>query len=303
MLANFFGVFTVFWRVNKMASQYSILSVLIRPEIQEKVSVGMLLFDENEVLFAYSPNKLRVSKELLPTSSYHLLQKTLIGVERKIDENESDYSPKRGFKIFKNRVFDNTFSVSYLEYLSRYSNNLLSFSKPKEINIDLKFDNFKSLFEKYVDVILEAKIEKPKLKPFETIKEKFKGVINDYYDIQLEITPNQVKNLITPVRIDFSGKNNIDVYAQTIDMEATPATVINHINSFVQLKAAYENNEEEMKDFIIAQEPSKKGFPKQHDIWQQLRKSPILNYIELAESEKLISYAKSHNVIPLSQAE
>lgn len=259
----------------------------------------MLLFDENEVYFAYSPNKLKVSKDLLSTSSFQILKKSLVGIENKIADNESEYSTKRGFKIFKNKVFDRTFSISYIDYLSKYSNNLLVFSKPKEIYVDLKYENFKALFKKYVDIIHEPQVEKIKLKPFDSIKEKYGSEIKEFYAIQQEITHEQVQNLITPVRIDFSGRNEIDVYAQTVDMEATPLTVTNHITSFVQLKATYENNGVEMKDFIIANEPSKKAFPKQHDIWQQLRQSSLLNYLDLSDSEKLIEYAEKHGVVPI----
>src|SRR4051812_30370894 len=103
-----------------MATQYSILSVLIRPEIQEKISIGLLLFDINQVYFSYSRHKLNAARILLSNSSFKLLKDILENIEKKIETEDTNYSEKRGFKIFKNKVFDNTFSSSYIAYLSRY---------------------------------------------------------------------------------------------------------------------------------------------------------------------------------------
>ncbi|QHS63275.1 hypothetical protein [Chitinophaga agri] len=57
-----------------------------------------------------------------------------------------------------------------------------------------------------------------------------------------------------------------------------------------------------MKDFVISQEPSKDVFPKQHDMWVQLKSSGFVNYVDLSESEDILIYAEQHGVIPLSKA-
>lgn len=284
-----------------MATQYSILSVLIRPEIQEKISIGLLLFDSNEVFFSYSRKKLNASKYLLSGSSFKILKDILENIERKIEADNSNYSEKRGFKIFQNKIFDNTFSSSYISYLSRYSNNVISFTNPKEIHLDINSGNFKKLYVKYVDGIIEYAETIARIRPVEVIKTQYGEKIKEHYDVQKEVTPDIVPNLINTVRVDFVGKNGIDVYAQTVDMEATPSTVTNHINAFVQLKSTYEENNVPVKDFIIAQEPEKNKFPKQHNIWEQLRSSNVLNYLDLSESEEIIRYAEENGVVPLSK--
>ena len=286
-----------------MATQYSILSVLIRPEIQEKISIGLLLFDADQVYFSFSKNKLTAAKSLLTNSSFRILKDILENIESKIEADNSVYTDKRGFKLIQNKVFDNTFSSSYISYLSRYSNNVISFTNPKEISLDINSDNFKKLFIKYVDEIIEFTEPLHKVKPFEYIKTQYGEKIKKHYDINKEVTPHEVQNLITPVRVDFIGRNKIDVYAQTVDMEAGVPTVSNHINAFIQLKTTYLENNIPVKDFVITKEPEKQKFPKQHDIWRQLRNSNILNYLDLSESEKIIKYAEDHGVVPLSKAE
>lgn len=122
-------------------------------------------------------------------------------------------------------------------------------------------------------------------------------------NIMTRMIIDQVLQLMNEMNIQhlFAGQGE-DVYAQTVDMEAGVHTVSSHINAFVQLKTTYAENKIFLKDFIIAEEPERQNFPKQHDIWKQLRDSNILNYLDLSESEKLISYAKEHGVIPLSKA-
>jgi hypothetical protein len=286
-----------------MATQYSILSVVIRPEIQEKISAGLLLFDESEIYFSYSRNKINACKSLLPASSFKMVKDVLESIENKIDSDNAKYSEKRGFKIFQNKIFDNTFSASYVSYLSRYSNNLIGFTGPKEIYLALNRQNFEKLFTTYVDEVIEFAEAPRKIKLVEEITDRYGNRLKEHYDINREVTPDKVKNLITPVRVDFTGRNEVDVYAQTVDMEATPGTVTNNINAFVQLKTSYIKNGVPVQDFVIAKEPDEKKYPTQHNIWQQLRHSNILNYLDLSESEAIVRYAEEHGVVPISRIE
>ena len=282
-----------------MFTQYCILFALIRPEIQEKISIGLLLFNNEEVYFSYSKNKLNAAKNLLTKSSFKLVKDILENIEDKIEDDNNDLN-KSSLKIFKNKAFDNTFSLSYITYLSRYSNNAICFSEPKEININLDNQSFKGLFKKYIDNHSEKPSTQEKPKLFDIIRQKYETKIYAHFDVNKEVTHDLVKNLITPVRVDFTGRNEIDVYAQTVDMESSPTTVANHINSFIHLKSTYKTNNIPVQDFIITKEPNKITYPKQHDIWVQLKHSKFLNYLDFSESQKIIDYAEEHGVLPLS---
>jgi len=278
-------------------TQYSILSILIRPEIQEKISIGLLLFNENEVIFNYSSNKLDISKELVSDTSYKILKDVIKVIDNKFEDTFTLYSAKKGIKIFSNKDFENVFSSQYIEYLSRYSNNLIGFTPPKSINLDVNLDVFDSLFCKFVDLSQAEKLPKEKSKPLEIIRERHKEILH-YYNVNNEISHNYVPNLIAPVKIDFSGKNEVDVYAQTLDMEQPHHHIAYHINAFGQLKSAYLDNNKPMKDFILSKEPPK-SLKKQHDIWEQLRNTKKFNCIDISESQKIMDYAIEHEVKPL----
>src|SRR5260221_5995308 len=130
-----------------MSTHYSILSVQIRPEIQEKISIGFLLIEGNTVFFDFSKNKLAAAKGLLPDSSFSLLKDSLKNIETTALK-ESSYSSQ---PAIHDSLKKNTFSMDYLTYLSKYNNNVLSFSAPKKIDIPASNEVFNKLFNKFID--------------------------------------------------------------------------------------------------------------------------------------------------------
>src|SRR5665647_1055100 len=101
-----------------MATYYSILSVHIRPEIQEKISIGFLLMDDNTILFDYSKNKLSIAKSLLTDTAYKLLKDSLHNIVAKATiENEIKNNPQQSIST---NLITNTFNKEYILYLSKY---------------------------------------------------------------------------------------------------------------------------------------------------------------------------------------
>lgn len=133
-----------------MEIYYSILSVPIRPEIQEKLSIGFLLISNDQIFFDISKNKISLLKELLSDNAFKFLKESLRNVEQTaINEN---FKLQEGTNLlFSEKNESSYFSKSYLEYLSQYNNNLLTFSRPKVIEAPANEETFKILFKKFVD--------------------------------------------------------------------------------------------------------------------------------------------------------
>ena len=72
-----------------MTTQYSILSVLIRPEIQEKITIGMLLMDEEKLFFDYSKRKLSIAKNLLSDNAFKSLKDALNNIQTSANKQYS----------------------------------------------------------------------------------------------------------------------------------------------------------------------------------------------------------------------
>ena len=273
-----------------MQAHFSILSASIRPEIQEQVAIGLMLVGSDNVNFRFSKNKIAVVKELMSQQAVKYLKDTL----KQISSTVSDENEKFKGLYADSEILNKSFSLSYLEYLSRYSNNLLIFSKPKTIELQVSDDLFESLFKKYVDEyeFIET-ISEPR--SFDSNRTAFFNKVQPYFNIEQEVTPEIVPGLIMPVKVDLIGKNDIPVYAQAIDLERQNYHIQNDLAVLFMLNKALVN----AKGFHISSEPNKKLFPHQHDTWKSIKDWNDSEYIDLSEVEKIEEYATLHGVVPL----
>ena len=107
--------------------QYSIIYALIRPEIDERISVGIIFCQDEKIDVRYSNAKLRAVKGLLSSVEYCSLRKLLVSLA----------------------VSNALASVSQIDYLSRYSNNLLSVSERRTVRMSGSLSKDK-LYKLYV---------------------------------------------------------------------------------------------------------------------------------------------------------
>jgi hypothetical protein len=105
--------------------KYSIIYAVIRPEIAEKLSLGILTIEDEKVNVHYSQKKLYVLKMLYTPKEYE-------AVSRMVRQELRKLNPQT------------------LTYLTRYSNNLIAFSQIQ--NIDNTQSNINSdwLYKNYV---------------------------------------------------------------------------------------------------------------------------------------------------------
>lgn len=160
-----------------MKSHYSIISAAVRPEIDEKLTIGLLLVSSNEVYFEYSKNKLLTVKTLIESSLYKYLTETIRQIEKSVELEAS----KKG-TILEADSIHNQFSEGYISYMNRYSNNLLNFSSPIQIDMPVNATLFDFLYKKYVDSV---GIIQKKVKPVKQIKEEFYPSVKDYYNTEI----------------------------------------------------------------------------------------------------------------------
>ena len=92
--------------------RYSIIYAMIRPEISEKVSVGMIIVDGEKLDVRYSRRKLNALQLLFPEKEYRFVSKVVSQMRR------------------KKRIT----TVEDVNYLIRYSNNLIAFSPLQSID-------------------------------------------------------------------------------------------------------------------------------------------------------------------------
>ena len=108
--------------------EYSIIYAMIRPEISERVSVGIIFCQGGEWEFKYSNAKLEAVKMLVSDAEYNYLRRALISMS-------------------SNKVLD---SASSIEYLNRYSNNILTVSGLRRVKADSPRVSKDRLYKMYV---------------------------------------------------------------------------------------------------------------------------------------------------------
>ncbi|MBQ8050489.1 MAG: hypothetical protein IJ197_02785 [Bacteroidaceae bacterium] len=112
--------------MNKL--RYSIIYAVIRPEIFERVSVGLIFIENNKVEMHYSNEKLKALHGLLPKESYDFISQ----VVRSMGRRSSEYT------------------IDTIGYLTHYTNNIISISPIQSIDIKPTEQNKIKLYRNYV---------------------------------------------------------------------------------------------------------------------------------------------------------
>lgn len=108
--------------------KYSIIYGVIRPEISEQLSIGIIYVDNGNVSVRYSKKKLDVLQGLFSEQEYKFLRKTLKS-------------------LGKNAAIQ---SADAINYLTRYSNNLIALSQLQTIDIAPSESSKDWLYRNYV---------------------------------------------------------------------------------------------------------------------------------------------------------
>lgn len=276
-----------------MKTFYSILSLNINPEIDERISVGMLMMCGESVFYHYSRNKLSFIQKLVDKTTYTAAHDYLRLVERSVKNKETIDLPKDVLDLKPENKYDNILSEPYITYLSRYNNNLISFSKPKFLEVEANETVFRKLFTRLIDETAFEIHEKEK-KQIDLFKKQFFLKAKPYFNIEQEIGPEDFNGLLTPVKLDLLGKNETEVFVQSIDFEKPVHSIELNVGSLLQIQRALPKS----KKYILSYEPDKK-IELNHRIWNILRHTSDFDYIDISEADRITEYAETHGVKPL----
>lgn len=279
-----------------MKTFYTILYANIRPSVDERVSIGLLLRNEQQYFFEYSTDKLDVIRGLFTAEAFGLLRNYLKNLKAYLS---FPYTETVGLSDLPMDTRKKDFlETSYVEYLSRYSNNLITFDAPKIIDIPFQQENFDRLFVKYV-FGLPKKITRDVPSIVEKVRTQLYPQIQSFVNIDTLITPAVLPTLVTPAKVSFVGKNEVPVAGQVADFEKRPYDLEGDINRLIVLQQAFEWNDAFYgKYYVIGDEPPQ-HLTSQHTLWHQMRSNKHLSLIPSDETEQIYDYMQVHGVTPL----
>lgn len=274
-----------------MKTLYSILYVTLNATLNERISVGVIMTNGIEHYFKSSSEKLLAIKSILEDERYNIVKTYLKSIEKEIGFEETQLSDKSNIKT-------NWVNKGYLSYLSQYSNNIIQFSSPQNIDVELNFSNFRRVFEKYVFKIFEEKDEIEAFNVHSIVRSKLFPKIASKVNLEKKITSNDFENLFAPIAIDFIGKNGVPVAGQTIDFEKKSYYLENDVTRFVSLTKAIElKDNPKGKYYILGREPQNTN-DKKHQLWEQIRDSNFLEFVDIDEVGIVEEYIEVNNVRP-----
>lgn len=278
-----------------MKTIYSILYVNLNTTLNERVSVGVLVSNGLKNYFKFSSDKLSAFKGILNNERYGLVKSYLRSIEKEI----VSYDNVDSHKLFTKRDFKNNWiNEGYLFYLSRYSNNIIQFSEPKTIDVDLNDNTFKRIFEKYIFKFSEETKVESEYNVHSIVKKQLFPKIQERVNIEKTLTSHDFENLFAPIDIDFIGVNGIPVAGQTIDFEKSHYYLENDVTRFVSLTKAIELEcDSRGKYFVLGREPQKR-INKNHLLWEHIRDTEFLEFVDINEVGIIEDYIRINNVRP-----
>ena len=108
--------------------RYSIIYAVIRPEISEQLSVGLIIVDNQGIEVRHSQKKLSLLQGVFSEKEFKFVSKVINSLHKNQSVN----------------------SVEAVNYLTRYSNNLIAVSPLQTIDIEASEQSKNWLFRNYV---------------------------------------------------------------------------------------------------------------------------------------------------------
>jgi hypothetical protein len=259
----------------------------------DRFSVGLIMANNDTLFFNYSDEKLTKVKHLFTNEAFLIVKQYLKSLYKSFNTDESD-------TLFARReMLNNWVNKQYLSYLGKYSNNLIQFGETTIVDIELNEDIFKKFFEMYVfryPVLIDKEKDIDILKKPQTIS--FYEEVSERVNIDREITNKDLNTLLIPTKVGFIGKNEVPTAGDILNLKRNIQTISNNINSFISLtKALNDNQNKKGKYYLIGEEPDKK-LKENHHLWNNLRNTKIIDYVELQDIGEITSYFTQHQVTP-----
>lgn len=280
-----------------MKAFYSIISISSSSHLNERFNIGLLCVDNERAFFHYSKTKLNIVARLFSKSAKDLAQSTLNSIDKSV--YQANRTKERFEDFFEASNNLNNLSVDYLNYLNRYNNNLVQFTAPTTIDLNITDAIFQQLFRKYIFEqenfeLIEMKAERK----FDIEYPKFLAIASKYVNTNYQVTSALIPSLITPKKVDMFGKNGSFNLAHSIDFNATYQTLNHHLDSYMYLALSSELAEDaHAKCFLIGEEPAKNT--KNHSIWQSVKQLKQVEYVAFDERGKILEHFEKTGVSPV----
>lgn len=259
----------------------------------DRFSVGLIMANNDTLFFNYSDEKLKKVKNLFTNETFLIVKQYLKSLYKSFNTDELD-------TLFtKKEMLNNWVNKQYLSYLKKYSNNIIQFGETTIVDIKLNEKIFKKFFEMYVfryPVLIDKEKDIDILKKPQTIS--FYEEVSERVNIDREITNEDLSSILIPTKVGFIGKNEVPTAGDVLNLQKNIQTISNNVSKFISLTKALDDNQNKKgKYYIIGEEPDKRLI-ENHRLWNNLRNTKIVDYVELQDIGEITNYFTEHQVVP-----
>lgn len=278
-----------------MKSFYSILYATINPTIKEQISIGLILTGEEKVFFNFSSKKLSYLRNFIPKAAHQLLRDSLKNIQNTVEQTnvKREIGP---LEIKVEGLKERIFTQQYIEYLSKYNQNLLSFSSPKQIDIEANDTYFNRLFEKYI-YKLSTEVKRKEEHIIDIVRSDLYPKIEKRVNLDKELSRNEIDTLWMPVNVNFIGQNGEAVIGKAIEFQKQSYALEAELGHLAALMKAFDDKKLHSKYYVIGNEPDKK-LEKQHILWKDILETNYMDVVPSDEIGKIAEYIEEKNVQP-----
>jgi hypothetical protein len=275
-----------------MKAFYSLVKVSPNPSAGDSLTVGIIVADQYGVYIKFSADKLSITHTLL-NQNFALVQFVVKQLKLKVEEAKLIIAEN------KNRLFDHNhfFHAEYFDYLNRYSNNLVQFSKPFDLFDAVTTENVNKLFLLFVDDKEKStrKNDNDQEKLFlRKIEEKLVGRVQNKVHTNICFDDKIIPSLYFRFEMDCIGRNGVFTGAKSLYFNKTIQTLHTQISDYITLITELEKNYDQTMDnnfYLITDEPQKRS--KEHALWEKVKSLNKIKLISSDESELVAEYIKN----------
>ncbi len=243
-----------------MSFQYSILKVALNQDLDDTISIGLLLLAQDRYWFKYSQDRLKYIKPIIGPG-HDALIKLLKIITRKINTVE-------GFQLDLYNDLNEFFSEDFLKQLSNQHKGMLRFSKPEPIVLtSINTKVFDGLFKSIIGE--ESRKKRRKTNPEKaTVERKLIKPLIKKVHTHIKLDGNNISDLYFRYDLEAIGKNG-DVYlAKYLDFSLTPPTLEMKIMRLLFLnRLIRQSYRTKTRVFAVATEPAMRE-PKKHKLYE-----------------------------------
>ncbi|MFD2543787.1 DUF3037 domain-containing protein [Lacinutrix gracilariae] len=270
-----------------MKNFYSILKLSPNIATEDSVAIGVLLFDGQKFRCYFSDKKKRIANRLLDDKNVNL---NFI-INQIVDKCNSVGSGNEEFSLFYK--LDKLSDMSYFDYLSKYSNGIIQFSKP--INLYDEIDD--NSFGKLVNFLFKESINKSiKIAndvyslSSNIIEDKLINKVDKKVHTHYKFKPEAFPSIYFPYEMDCIGKNGSLIGAKSLSFDKSLQLIDKNISHYFtlisSLTSKYNKSLKDNNFYLISEEPESIG-SKEHKLWESVKYNELISVIHPEQSNEV----------------